>query len=421
MKGVHKKLKNLPKWFVSHCKKWNMYSYNNLFRYWHGVGLMEPDLVKIHNSFMLDKNTVAVVGSVGKSTAVRILSELLTKAGYYNYSTRVNDNWLPKISLAAYLSLRKHYSVRIFECATIKKGDIRALSFLIPADFILLTEITNAHLAVLKDPLGVIKEKLSFFYNCNGAVTVSHINNKPHLVKRGIKATYYGENGSGADYLFSNIKTNLNKTTFSLKRSKGKDIKVEIAGFGRHLACETAGVVAMFERIVGRPIKEGEIKILKKHETPYKRMELVKDKNVYFIIDTANANRLSIMNSLESFLEVENSRPKGLILGHFSGMGESLQSEVDYISKRIIKLSLKKLSFMYLIGEEFENLYKEVKQKSIKARLFSNLQDVLKNIDLKKLNGHIVLMRGPSHGKENLVLLLPKYRNRSDETYYLRK
>ena len=87
----------------------------------------------------------------------------------------------------------------------------------------------------------------------------------------------------------------------------------------------------------------------------------------------------------------------------------------------IFILTISIFTFAYLIGEEFGNLYKEVKQKSIKARLFSNLQDALKNIDLKELNRHIVLMRGPSQGKENLVLLLPKYRNRSYETYYLRK
>lgn len=300
---------------------------------------------------------------------------------------------------------------------------MKALSFLIPAKFILLTEITNVHLAALENLQGVVNEKLSFFQKSNKASVVSHINNKDYLSKAKIKSLYYGERGTGADYFFSNIKTGLKKTTFILgKKKEDNFINIKIAGFGRHLASEAAGAIAMFEKIVGRSITHNELKILKKIKPTKRRMEIVKRNNINFIIDTANANRVSILNSLESFLGVESHDPKAVILGHFSGMGSSLPTEIDYLSNKIIKLPLNKLSSIYLIGDEFGRLFEKIRKKfSIKAKIFSDLRDALININLKKLKGHTVLLRGPSMGKNNLVCIIPKYRNFSDETYYIKK
>ena len=275
----------IPRWFIRHCENWKAYSFNNLLNYWRGLGIGIEKLKSIRDELHERSDTnIAVIGSVGKTTVVKILAQLLQNAGCPTFYTKVNDNWLPKAPLASYLALKKNYSFRIFECAATKRGDMRALSFLIPSKYIIFTEFTNAHLAEFKNLGKIIKEKLSFISYSKKCFIVSHVNNKEFLEQNNIRAIYFGENGSGAEFSFSDVKTSINRTTFNLHRPNGEIIFVKISGFGAHLPCAAISAIAMFEILTGRQINRNNLRALMKFKPIMRRMEIVHRRNIRFIV-----------------------------------------------------------------------------------------------------------------------------------------
>ncbi len=135
----------------------------------------ELDLIECNNTTVLNmllnlaayyktllpclKSTVAVTGSIGKTTTKELIFELLSQK-YNTHATFENQNNALGISYTL-LTAPKNTEILVLELGMNHQGEIESLSKAITPDIAVITNITSAHIGNLGSRAAIAKEKLS--------------------------------------------------------------------------------------------------------------------------------------------------------------------------------------------------------------------------------------------------------------------
>lgn len=408
---------HLPQWFVLHCAHWNRYTYANLFDAWRTHGITPSSLLSYRRA-LRNVTCIGIVGSVGKSTLVRVLSTLFPYGRRTLYRTRINDNWLPQMPLVMHQIATRMPRIALIECAVSRRGDARALAYLIPFRALVFTEIVPVHLAEFGTLDRLVTEKFKFIARRNASVVLSHSANRALMVKKGgVRPHYYGR---GTAYACEDLTLTQTGTRATLQTPQGQwTITVPLIGY--HVGDALCGALAVAVEFLHVPLTHNVVVRLQ-HVRPLPlRMQRYRVAGAEFLVDTANANRRSILSAVHTFLDLPDAREKHLVLSVLFGMGEAGADESAYLTKTIPQLPLCRLASLTLVGEELLSLAQSVRQVFPKLELvhLSSLEHA-HGIDLARFGGGIVLLRSGTREGKNLANLLPGFRQTSDETRTVR-
>jgi len=407
----------LPQWFVRHCAHWNRYTYTNLLDAWRTHGITPSSLVTYRRA-LRNVTCIGIVGSVGKSTLVRVLAALLPGAHGTVYRTRVNDNWLPQMPLIMHQIAARKPRIAILECGVSRKGDARALAYLLPFQALIYTELVPVHLAEFGKFEWLVAEKFQFIARRNACILFSHSANRALMEERGLHPQYYGP---GTDYACAESALTPSRTRVTLQTPQGR-LTATVPLLGYHVGDAVSGALAVVGGFFHIPLTGRVADLLRRVRPLPLRMQRYRTAGAEFLIDTANANRRSILNAVRTFLDLPDERGKHLVLSGVSGMGAAAGGESAHLTTVLPRLPLRRLASLTLVGTELRLLVRAVRRAFPRLPLthLSSLEQA-QGMDLAKFRGGLVLLRSGTRQGKNLANLLPGFRQRSDETRGVRR
>lgn len=403
--------------FLKKCNEWSHPSWNNgnLIKYWERGGLNPEKIFKNKKKLEHKTNTLCVFGSVGKTTLSKVLFDIINTAGFSAYINRVNDNWVPQLPFAVELAIRKGVDFGVFECGVASKGDASLMSMILPAKGIVYSQFERVHLSQLINLEGVVNEKVQFALENPNIQIVSHIKNRIYLEERGFnKVIYYGEKGSNSSYNYQVTHISEDGTDIIVESNKRR-IKFRIDEIGLHLGPACAGALATYETFVNK-INERSIEIKNRVRTK-QRMNKYLYHGTTFLVDTANANDCSILNSLKSFIALDTKKKKNAVIGEIYGLGNDTERIIKELSKKMSRLDLSVFSSICFIGEDYFKNRDILKSNFVeRIEFYKNEQEFISSFNVEDYKGQIVLLRGPTRRGVNLSRILKNYDGTSDET-----
>ncbi|MBX3377054.1 MAG: UDP-N-acetylmuramoyl-tripeptide--D-alanyl-D-alanine ligase [Phycisphaeraceae bacterium] len=272
---------------------------------------------------------VAVCGSNGKTTTVRMLSAVLARGG------ESENRWRGTASPRSFnneigvpltiLSAMPGDQYLICEIGTNAPGEVATLAEVVQPDIALITSIGREHLERLGSVRGVAREEATVLEHVRpggaggaGIVTADSAELRevlPSLGSRPRAMITFGFDDS-ADVRVVEVRQSLGGVRFTLND------KAEFAMpiLGRHNAANAAGVVAAARRL---GMGDAEIAAgLAAVKGEAMRLEVVKAGGVCIINDAYNANPDSMRASLETFFEVAaEAKRRFVVLGDMLEMG----------------------------------------------------------------------------------------------------
>jgi UDP-N-acetylmuramoyl-tripeptide--D-alanyl-D-alanine ligase len=264
------------------------------------------DLAEYHKS-LFDVKTVAVTGSVGKTTTKEMIAAVLSK----KFNALKNEgNFNNEIGLPlTVFKIEPATETVVLEMGMNHFGEIRKLSKVARPDVCVITNIGTAHIEFLGSREGILKAKREIF----------------EYMKPGGKVILNGD-----DYLLRTL--NIRKTLFGLSkgcnlraeevgedsfRYKGADFKLKLPG--KHMIQNALCAAAVGEAF-GVPLLDIKSAI-EEFSGGKMRQEIIKTKNYTIINDAYNANPDSMKAAIEVLKKFPGGR-KVAILGDMFELGE---------------------------------------------------------------------------------------------------
>ncbi|HLC55898.1 MAG TPA: Mur ligase family protein [Candidatus Nanoarchaeia archaeon] len=404
--------------FRERCISWEHPYWKNtdLITYWNKGGLSLEEIYENKELLFVKSYPIAILGSVGKTTLSRMLFILLQQHGILPYLTKINDNWLPQLPFAVKLALNDIKDISIFECGVACRGDTSLMASVVPAKTILYTEFAEVHLSELKSFYGVANEKLDFALYYPKARIISHIKNKEYIEKLNLEdIVYYGEYESEAHYRYNIKDMSFNDMTINIY-DRDNTTEFKIKGIGFHLGLACCGAIAVYQEVFNRKFDVSYINI-KEFVNPKQRMEVLEYKGVKIVIDTVNSNELSILNSLETIINLNLDIAKNAVIGEIYGLGNETERVMNNLVDKICNLKMDRFISIIFIGKYF-SLHQDKLRKRIKSKLsFYNDQDEFKReFDITKYYGQLILLRSPTKRGGDFSNLIEGYNGGSEET-----
>jgi len=340
---------------------------------------------------------LAITGSNGKTTTKELVNAVLSQK-YKVLATAGNLNNHIGVPLTL-LKLNHSHEIAIVEMGANHSGEIKKLCEIAEPDYGIITNIGKAHLDGFGSFEGVIstKKELYDYLSKNDKKAIFYHSDDEILKKllpKNIDVYSYGI--KSGEILGEILESKLN---VEMKWSKQNESK------GFHLKTNLFGAYNIFNILaairIGVYFKVDLAKIntaISDYLPANKRSQVYSSEKNEIILDTYNANPVSMKNAIDSFARTRGDKKKLAILGDMFELGKYAYAE----HKKMVELSKKYTDIQFVfVGKEFC-------KQSIKDALFfcekNELVDWLKNNEIRE---SLLLVKG-SRGMqlESLIELL---------------
>lgn len=277
---------------------------------------------------------IAVCGSNGKTTTVRLLSAVLSKTMRGTASQKSFNNEIGVPLTILHAAPGDQYL--ICEVGTNAPGEVATLAEAVAPDVAVITSIGREHLERLGSVRGVAREEAAVleFVRPGGAGVMS--GDSPEL--RDVVATlttrprallWFGF-GESADVRVMEARQSLSGVRFTLNDRAEFSVPL----LGRHNAANAAAAIAVARRL---GVADGDIAAgLAEVKGESMRLEVSKVGGVCIINDAYNANPDSMRASLETFAEVAAlAKRRFVVLGDMLEMGEHSDAGHEEVVARL--------------------------------------------------------------------------------------
>ena len=351
--------------------------------------------------------TVAVTGSVGKSTTVKFLSKILREK-YRVHSTPGNFNNHIGLPISV-LSMPLGTELCILEIGMNHKGEISHLSKAVNADLGIITGIGTAHIGNLGSREEIAKAKLEIRDGIkSGTVLLPYGEALLDKVEGGI---YAGRNSDLSDFSLDN-----DGEALSFRSPNRRIHGIEFFSRGEHLLSNLALTISAAD-ILG--LSEEEIIKGVRAITPEdlrQRFIVLKDFTVFD--DSYNASLESVDAALKSI--VATGKPTGAFLGDVLELGR----EAAAIHEKIGQLAASyKIGHLYLYGNYAEYIARgAVKGGMNKKDIYINTgvdspEISINQIEENHVENEIILFKASHKMRLDRIADLIKERERNGNEY----
>lgn len=356
-------------------------------------------LSKAYKSKISPKHTVAITGSVGKSTTVKFTSSILGEKFKVHYPKGNFNNHIG-VPLTIF-AMPKDTEVLVTELGMNHKGEISALSQAVMPDIAAITSIGTAHVGNLGSREEIAKAKLEILDGMIGNTLLLPTSEK--LLSGIDGALYVGRNSSLSAFSLNNAE----EGTYSFV-SGGKRID-EIHFFDRreHLVCDLAFAMAISD-LLGLSEKDL-IKGVSAISHANLRQRFIEFDGFTVFDDSYNASLESIREDLKFIASLE--RPTGAFLGDVLELGDKAHEIHEEIGSIAAELKIGKL---YLFGKYAEDIKRGAVVCGMdKDRIFINTDPTSAHLSIKQIYRH--------HTDGEIILFKASHKLRLDKIADLMK
>jgi len=308
--------------------------------------------------------TVAITGSVGKTTTKEFLKYILSTK-YRVHATHENQNNDIGVPITV-LSAPKNCEVLITELGMNSLGEIERLSRCVKPDYAIITNIGTSHIGRLGSRRLIAKAKSEIVIGMsNGSVFCEW--EEPLLKEIPLRETV-SVNNHLADYFLFEFREYLTHSSFDFysKEAHLNNLTLNIGGKHQLKCLAYAIAVGLKLGLSEVEIKRG-VEAIPKNAARHRLIEL---NDFYIFDDSYNASIESVKADLE-YLSINKTQPKSMLLGDILELGTKTEEIHTEIGRMAVSFKLNRL---YLFG-----IYTEyVKRGAIEAgmderKIFINL------------------------------------------------
>lgn len=324
---------------------------------------------------------VAVCGSLGKTTTVR-LSQAVLSQKYKTITTESNKDSVTNIPQTL-LKLNPSFRKAVLEMGADSAGEADFYHSLVKPKVVILTKIISGQTDT------EISKLLAFLPN-DGIVILNwdDINSKKLAQQVPSQVIYYGTDSQNCTVWAGNVRIDNFRTNFELNLGVER-VKVELPILGLHqiypaLAAAGLGVIH------GIPLTKIKIALESVEPEDHKFQLLLGPNGSYILDDTFSATPIEVESAIDTLIQIP-ARRRMLVLGEMVNPNYSQdeyrkysQDEYRKIAEKIYK---EKLDFIFLgqgfikvISEELENLgfwEERVESNMQNSQLVSKLLKIL--------------------------------------------
>lgn len=353
--------------------------------------------------------TIAITGSVGKTTTKEIISRVL-QTKYNVHTTFQNHN--NEIGVAqTILQLNNQHEVLVIELGMDHFGEMHNLSQMVKPDYVVLTNIGMSHVGNFNSLDDIAKAKFEIFDFCKENAIVI-INGDDLVIDEKIKGIKYRRKtfgyGKGLDGKVIDFESKgIYGTSIKVKTTQ-EEYSIETEAIGEHLGYSVLPSILLGELL--NVSKEDMIQGIESFSHTDKRMELMKMDELTIVNDAYNASIESIVSALNT-LEGTNTQSKRIaFLGDILELGFLAVSTHERIGRFVREKQVDEVIF---IGNLMQNAYNEAKDNDYNDCYYYPNKWHLKN----KLKNHltddaILLLKGSRGTKmEEIIDLIKECKN----------
>lgn len=341
---------------------------------------------------------IGITGTNGKTTTKELVAAVLSEKKRIIY-TQGNFNNHLGVPLTL-LRIKPETEMAVVEMGANHPGEIAQLCNIAKPDYGIVTNIGRAHIEGFGSYEGIIKTKneLYEYIKENGTIQKSKAfvnSNNELLVKltKEMDCVYYGSTDDCNTY--ENIAVGskaASSSPYLVVNWDGIEIKTNLVGDYNLENVMAAIAVGSYFNIEKKLI----VKALENYLPSNNRSQYIKSSKNEIVMDAFNANPTSMAASIRNFRNISNGNSL-LILGDMKELGNESEKEHRIIIDIINEL---KFEDVILVGDEF-------KKVNTKFQSFSNIDDLIKHIDMNSISGKNILVKG-SHSihLERLINIL---------------
>lgn len=265
-----------------------------------------------------DVLTVAVTGSVGKTTTKEFIYAVLSK---HFKTVKTEENHNNKIGLPmTLLSIDEETEAAVIEMGMSARGEISYLTDIVRPNIAVITNVGSSHIENLGSREGIALAKLEIRDSMTPE-DVLIINGDEPLLSSADRALKVGK-GSECDYCVTRIVEGDNGCAFDLRTKEGSIESIVIPTFGEHNVMNAA-----FAYAVGKATGMGEYEIrrgLLSYKTTGMRQNFYSRNGREIIEDCYNASPESMIASLKvlSSMAIRHKKRSVAVLGDMLELGD---------------------------------------------------------------------------------------------------
>lgn len=328
----------------------------------------------------IDKNVVAITGSVGKTTTKELISLILEKK-YKVLKTEGNMNNEIGVPITLF-NLDESYEICVLELGMNHLNEISYLSKIIKPNDAIITNIGTSHIGYLKSKKNILKAKSEILDGMeNGTLFIN--GDDKYLNKIKYKKKYRVGIGNNNDLVATNIITTKNKLYFNIRYS---DRVYNIVFNVPNKALITNILLAIAIGIKYEVNIENIIDSIEEYKPVKHRNDVLKlSNNIVLVDDCYNCSYESFKAGIEQLKQYKGN--KLVIFGDILELGKYSKN----IHKKIGKILDENKYSSLLVGNES-------KYSSNKYSLnFKNNQELIEYLDGINLKDIVIYIKG-SHG-----------------------
>jgi len=335
--------------------------------------------------------TIAITGSVGKTTTKEIISKVLKKK-YKVHTTFKNFN--NEIGVAkTILQLDNDHEVLVIELGMDHFGEMHELSKMVKPDFVVLTNIGMSHVGNFNSLDDIAKAKFEIFDFAKDSC-IAIINGDDLVIEEKIKelpnktiAYGYGLGVHGQVIDFQSM--GIFGTKIKIKTKKN-DYSIDTKAIGSHL-----GYSVLPSILLGESLQVSKEEIIEGIETficTDQRMELMAIDDLTIINDAYNASIESIKSAVNTLEETNTHKKRIAFLGDILELGPLAVSTHERLGRFIREKQIDEVIFL---GNLMQNAYNEAKENDYNdCYYYPNKWQLKKHLSEHLTEDAIILLKG---------------------------
>ncbi len=326
--------------------------------------------------------TVAITGSVGKSTTKELLYYLFSK---FKSTYRNPKSFNNLIGLSYTLSNLPPSSFYVQELGTNSPGEIKELKELLKPDIAVITKVALAHTEAFKDLKGVIKEKLSL----TKGVPISVV---PFELKEKAESKEVITFGKEGNVRLTFLNFSPFGTTFKVN-AFGRELSFKTPVPGYSVVNSTLIAVAV-GALLSLPFDEFP-ELLLDFTPPSGRLAVENFGSTTLIDDSYNANPSSVENALKILSLYE--KEKVFIFGEMLELGELSEREHEKVGELANAAGV---SLLLTLGKRALKAHETFKGDKYHFNSLESLVEFVKGLPLEN---RVILVKGSRFNRLDLV------------------
>lgn len=306
--------------------------------------------------------TVAVTGSVGKTTTKEMLRVALSALGATHAATASHNNhWGVPLTLAR---LEPSAAFCVSEIGMNHPGEIAPLAALVRPDVAIITTIAATHIGHMGSLAAIAREKAALVESLRpGGIAVlpadaeGVVDIAARALDAGLRVIRFGGIGSGAEASLAALSLDAGETRFTADLD-GEQIEVRLTAPGRHMAMNALASLAAVHGLGGDLRHAAEALSGFRPGAGRGALRPLLDGAAWLLDESYNASGASVRAALD-VLRLMRADRRVVVLGDMLELGDFARGEHEQLSASVRESA----DIVYCCGDMMNFLYKTLPRR----------------------------------------------------------